>query len=74
MPPMAGGRIDTVSSEHRGPLLNITAWICMVAMSVVVGVKIGSKIAKVRQLQSDDYFIAAAMVRNRTLSSHCGRN
>jgi hypothetical protein len=57
-----GGRISTISSDNRGPLLNISSWICMVTMSIVVATKLTSKFFKVQRLQSDDYFIASSMV------------
>lgn len=58
-----------ITKDHLGPGINLTNWICLVVMCLVVLLKVSSKLirnhktVKVQSLQLDDYFISAAMVR-----------
>jgi hypothetical protein len=52
-----------ITANNRGPLVNITTWITLVAMCLATGVKVISKRVMVRKFQRDDYYILAAMVR-----------
>ena len=47
---------------HRGPLVNLAAWITLCAMVVFTFAKIATKWAMVRKFQRDDYMMVAAMV------------
>jgi len=52
-----------IGDNNRGPLINITTWIALVAMVLATFVKVGTKLAKIQRLQQDDYYFLAAMVQ-----------
>ncbi len=58
---MAGNSVF-VTTDNRGPLVNVTIWITLTAMCLVTGVKVISKRVMVHKIQRDDYYILAAMV------------
>lgn len=53
-----------VDAEHRGPLVNLAAWITLICMVVFVFAKISTKWVMVRMVQRDDAIIIVAMVRS----------
>ena len=54
-----------IDAEHRGPLINIAAWITLVAMVLIVTGKVATKWKMIRRLQSDDTLMILATVRPR---------
>ena len=51
-----------IDAEHRGPLINIAAFITLVTMVLFTLSKVATKWSMVRKLQNDDYFMLFAMV------------
>ena len=51
-----------IDGEHRGPLINVAAWITLVSMILFVASKVATKWRMVRKLQSDDILMIVAMV------------
>ena len=56
-------------AEHRGPLINIAAWILLVTMILFTASKVVTKWRMVRRLQNDDFLLVLAMVRFQRPSS-----
>ena len=61
-----------IDAEHRGPLVNLAAWISLVAMIVFLSAKVATKWRMVRKLQNDDILLLLAMVFNLTSPRTCG--
>ena len=59
---MVDARRISITSDDRGPLVNVSAWIGIVTACIVVVVKVATKLVKVHMLQLDDYYIVAAAV------------
>ena len=51
-----------IDADHRGPLVNLAAWISLVAMIVFLAAKVATKWKMVRKLQNDDILLVLAMV------------
>ena len=51
-----------IDADHRGPLVNLAAWISLVAMTVFFFAKVATKWKMVRKFQNDDIFLTLAMV------------
>lgn len=66
---MASGKL-VITSQNRGPLINIATWILLVVMCLTTLVKVFSKWFMVHRLQYDDIYMFAAMVN--CLSDHRG--
>ena len=54
-----------IDAEHRGPLVNLAAWISLVAMIVFLSAKVATKWKMLRTLQNDDILLILAMVTSR---------
>ena len=52
-----------VTSDDRGPQINIVAWATMVFMILAVGTRLAIKYDALRRLGWDDGLVTAAMVR-----------
>ena len=50
-------------AEHRGPLINVAAWITLVSMILFVSSKVATKWRMVKKCQNDDILMIIAMVR-----------
>lgn len=48
-----------IDADHRGPLVNLAAWISLVAMIVFLSAKVATKWKMVRKLQNDDILVLA---------------
>ena len=53
-----------ITSEKRGPIINIITWILLVVTFLATFVKVFSKWVLVRKLQHDDAYMIATMVQH----------
>lgn len=51
-----------IDSDHRGPLVNVAAWIILVSMILFVFSKVATKWRMVKKWQNDDILMIIAMV------------
>ena len=58
-------RDTRITPEDRGPLLNIIAWISMVAMVLAVITRLSTKYLISRRVGWDDLLVTSAMVCER---------
>ena len=56
-----------IDAEHRGPLINIAAWITLVAMILIVFGKVATKWKMIRKFQRDDTLMILALVSAKSL-------
>ena len=56
-----------IDAEHRGPLINIAAWITLAAMLLIISGKVATKWMMIRKFQSDDVLMILAMVSLESL-------
>ena len=48
--------------NNQGPLINIIAWVSLVAVCLATSVKLGVKYATIRSFGQDDAYMLGAMV------------
>lgn len=53
-----------VSSNDKGPVVNVVGWLCCVASASMVATKLITKYTKYKTLHRDDWYSALALVRN----------
>ena len=51
-----------LTANNHGPLVNIIAWVTLVAICLATGIKIGVKYSKIRGIERDDLYMIGAMV------------
>ena len=51
-----------VTAEDRGPLVNIVAWVALIAVCLATFVKVAVKLWRIRRLERDDVYMLGAMV------------
>ena len=52
-----------VTANNRGPLVNIVAWVTLIAICLSTSIKVGIKYARLRGVEMDDAYMLGAMVR-----------
>ena len=55
-------KMPQIDAEHRGALVNLAAWITLVAMIVFMSGKVVTKWKMIGKLQSDDILMILATV------------
>lgn len=60
-------KMPQIDAEHRGPLINIAAWVTLAAMLLIISGKVATKWKMIRTFQSDDVLMVLAMVSLESL-------
>ena len=51
-----------ITSDNRGPLVNLANWITLVVVCLATLTKIGTKLRRIGRPEGDDFIMFAAMV------------
>ena len=55
-------RRTELTAENRGPIVNIVAWVSLIAACLATFIKVGTKYWRKHGLQLDDVYMLCAMV------------